>query len=108
MNTTDRLNALITMLDADPKDAFCLYGIAQEYASRSEHDQAIEYYDRAIGSDPSDAYAYFHKARSLESLGLFDKAKDTLRSGTEVAQENNDTHAVGELQGYLQELSEQS
>lgn len=108
MNTTDRLNSLITLLDADPKDAFCLYGIAQEYASRSEYDKAIEYYDRAIGSDPSDAYAYFHKARSLEALGLFQEATDTLRSGTEVARANNDSHAVGELQGYLQELSAQS
>lgn len=108
MNTTDRLHALITMLDADPEDAFCLYGIAQEYASRGEHDQAIEFYERTIGSNPSDAYAYFHKARSLEALGLVEEATNTLRSGTEVARASNDSHAMSELQSYLQELSSQS
>ena len=108
MNTTDRLQALLKMLESDPHDAFCLYGIAQEYASRNEHENAIVYYDKAMESDPTDAYAYFHKGRSLEALKRIDEATETLRTGLDVARAGNDSHAQSELDGYFQELSTHS
>jgi len=108
MSATDRLQTLLSMLESDPNDAFCLYGIAQEHASRGEDEEALAYYDRAIESDPLSAYAFFHKGRSLERLSRIEEAIQTLRSGMEAARAGNDQHALGELQGYLQELGEQS
>lgn len=106
MDATDRLQALLSMLESDPEDAFCLYGIAQEYATRGEHAQAIEFYDRAIASDPTDAYAFFHKGRSLQALQRNKDATETLTAGLQVARTQGDLHAESELQGYLQELAE--
>ena len=40
MPTDERLQSLLKMLEAEPNDAFCLYGVAQEYAGREDHAQA--------------------------------------------------------------------
>ena len=35
---SDRLAQLMRMLETDPSDAFCLYGIAQEHAKAGRHE----------------------------------------------------------------------
>ena len=108
MTATDRLQTLLSILESDPNDAFCLYGIAQEYSTRGDDENALIYYDRAIESDPNDAYSYFHKGRSLQRLNRIEEAIDTLKAGITAARNQNDHHAISELDGYLQELSTQS
>jgi tetratricopeptide (TPR) repeat protein len=101
----DRLQALLAMLEREPGDAFCLYGIAQEHARAGRHPQALEWFDRAIAADPDGAYAYFHKARSLEELDRVPEAVATLRTGLEAARRARDGHAASELAGYLDQLT---
>ena len=50
MPTDDRLQSLLKMLEAEPDDAFCLYGVAQEYAGRDDHAQAESFYLKAIAA----------------------------------------------------------
>ena len=102
---TDRIAQLEKLLDADPKDTFCLYGLAQEHANKGEMDQAIEYYDRTIEVDPDYCYAYFHKAKCLEAADREDAAIETLRTGLERAETVGDQKAAGEIAGYLDALS---
>jgi tetratricopeptide (TPR) repeat protein len=51
------------MLEAEPNDPFCLYGLAQEYAKQGDLDQAVDMYERTIEADPAYCYAYYHFAR---------------------------------------------
>jgi tetratricopeptide (TPR) repeat protein len=100
-----RLESLLQMLETDPADAFCLYGVAQEHAGAGRHDEATAWYRRAIEADPSHAYARFHLARSLERLGRLEEAMSTLREGLQVARTSGDTKAANEIAGYLDELT---
>jgi tetratricopeptide (TPR) repeat protein len=100
-----RLDQLEKLLKIDPNDAFVLYGIAHEHANLGAHDRAIEFYDRCLAVDPSYCYAYYHKARSLESSGRSDDAAVVIRAGIEASKKAGDAHAVSELQGLLSHLS---
>ena len=104
MPESDRLNRLLKMLDAEPGDAFCLYGIAQEHAKADEHDVALGWYDRAIAADPDDGYLHFHKARSLESLDRMAEAIDAVDAGLAAARRGGDAHALSELEALRMEL----
>ena len=101
----DRLAALLAMLEKEPGDAFCLYGIAQEHAARGAHAEAIAWFDRTIAAEPTHGYAFFHKARSLEALERITEAVAVLRAGIEAARTAGDRHAVSELTGFLDELT---
>ena len=93
------------MLEAEPKDAFCLYSMGQEHAKQGAFLEAVQWYDRTLEADPDYCYAYFHKARSLEELGRIDEAGAALRAGIERARAAGDRHALSELSGYLDQLT---
>jgi len=101
----DRLSKLLALHAADPADAFCLYGIAQEHARAGRHGEALEWYDRTLAADPAYCYAYYHKARSLEDLGRALDACATLRAGLDAARRAGDGHALSELNAYLDQLT---
>ena len=102
---SDRLTQLKSLLEADPNDPFCLYGLAQEYAKAGDHAQAIEFYDRTIAADKTYCYAWFHKARSQEALDQMDEAASTLREGLDAAKACGDAQAIGEISGYLDSIT---
>lgn len=100
------IDQLLRALDADPADAFLLYGIAMEHAKLGDHEPALDYFRRAIEADPANAYHHYHMARSLKALGRGDDARATLEAGLTQARTHNDLKAVGELTEYLQRLNE--
>ncbi len=98
---TERMDQLKKLLADDPDDAFCRYGLAQEYAKAGDHGAAIEWFDKTIDVDPAYCYAYFHKARSQEQLDDIAGATETLRVGLDEAKKKGDTHAASEIAAYL-------
>lgn len=100
-----RLNKLLTLLEADTEDAFCLYGIAQEYAKIGRHEDALEYFDRTIQSNADELYAYYHKARVLGSIGRVDEARVVIDSGLVRARAIGEAHAESELNELRDSLS---
>lgn len=105
MGTPDRLESLLRMLEQDPHDAFCLYGVAQEHASAGRAEEATTWFRKAIAADPTHAYARFHLARALEQLGRVDEATAALREGLQAARAAGDSKAMNEIAGYLDELT---
>jgi tetratricopeptide (TPR) repeat protein len=103
---TQRIEQLRKLLQSDPNDAFCLYGLALEHAKLGEHDKAIEHFDLAIAADPNSCYAYFHKAKSLEQQGDIAAARYTLAPGLAKAKAIGDQHAMSEISAYLFELED--
>ncbi len=98
------LEQLHKLLAADPADAFVLYAIAQEHGNRGEHDKALQFYDRAIGANPGDAYAYFHKAKVLGTVGRTVEQVAALEAGLAAAKRSGDAKAFGELRAALDDL----
>lgn len=101
---SNRIAQLQAILQAEPRDAFCLYGLAMEFSKSGRFDEAIEYYDRTLAVDPTYCYAYFHKARCQEEAGLVEAARETLRVGLIRARAIGDAKASSELAGYLDQL----
>ncbi|HVU62586.1 MAG TPA: tetratricopeptide repeat protein [Phycisphaerales bacterium] len=103
-----RLDKLLRMLEAEPEDAFTLYGVAQEYAKRGQDGdvgRAVEFYDRCIAADPSYCYAYYHKGRVQADAGETKAAVATLREGVAAARKAADGKALGELTSLLDSLT---
>jgi superkiller protein 3 len=105
MQAPARLDALLKLLQQDPNDAFCLYGVAQEHAKADRLDEAVAWYRRTMQADPNHAYARFHMAKALERLGRLPDAVATLQEGLRVARAAGDAKAANELAGYLDELT---
>ncbi|MCA9304376.1 MAG: tetratricopeptide repeat protein [Phycisphaerales bacterium] len=98
MPSIAQLEKLLTL---EPDDAFLLYGLAQEHAKLGDHQKAIEYFDKTLAADPDYVYAYYHKARSLESLNQIDDAKSCLQIGLETAKRVGDAKGTSEISGFL-------
>jgi len=99
-----RLAQLEKLHAAEPGDADVLYMLAQEHAKERRWNEAVAWYDRCLAADPAYHYAYFHKARALESAERLDEALATLRVGLARARSAGDAKAAGELASYLDQL----
>lgn len=105
MTAPSRLESLMRLLEKDPSDAFCLYGVAQEHASAGRLEEAVAWFHRTIAADPTHAYARFHLAKALERAGDLPAAVSALQEGLRVARASGDAKAANELAGYLDELT---
>jgi len=101
----DRIAQLEKMLAAEPQDTFVLYSLGQEHAKAGRHEEAIGFYERCIAADPSEHYAYFHMARSLEAEGEEERAVEVLTAGLARAQADGNDKASGELDAYRSQLA---
>ena len=101
---SDRLSSLLKMLEQDPDDSFLSYGIALEHISADNYIEAEKYLSSIIKKDPDYIPAYMQLAQVYENLNLIEKAKNIYRDGIEIAQNNNDSHAAEEMEGFLNEL----
>lgn len=101
---SQRLAKLETFFAAEPSDSFVLYALAQEHAKLGQLATAIQWYDRCLEVDPASCYAYFHKAQVQITLGDQSGAKATLTLGVAAATKAQDSKALGEIRGLLDEL----
>ncbi|MSR44749.1 MAG: hypothetical protein EXS15_05235 [Phycisphaerales bacterium] len=100
-----RIELLQKMLAEDPLDAFCRYGMAQEYLKAGDTTAAIAWFDKTIEVDIDYCYAYYHKARALQQANRVDEACECLRAGLDRARSAGDSHAMNEINSFLDELT---
>jgi len=101
----DRLASLMAMLEGDPADAFCLYGVAQEHAKADRLDEAVRWFERLLQVEPTHTYGHFHLAKVLERSGRLGDATEVLRRGLSAARATGDAKAANEIAGYLDEIT---
>ncbi len=89
---------ILELLKSEPNDTFLLYGLAMAYATDGDPAKAVETFDRVLANDPDYAAAYYHKAKSLISLGRGAEAKTVLAAGIPVAMKKGDAKTVREMQ----------
>lgn len=99
-----RLEQLLQFHQADPKDPFCTYGIAMEYAKQGQLGQAIEWLDKTLVIDARYCYAYYHKAHLQAEQGNIVAAREVLGRGMAIAQQTGDGHAYNEMAELLASL----
>jgi len=100
----DRISTLNEILVQDPNNAFARYGLAMEYANSGQTELALEQFRKLLSSNPDYPAGYFMAAQTLVKVNRTDEARTMLESGIAAAQRKGDSHAVGEMQGMLDEL----
>jgi tetratricopeptide (TPR) repeat protein len=93
------------MLRAEPDDPELRYFLAMEYASMGQNDQAVRQFTDLMQLRPDYVPAYLQAGQLLARLGREDEARTVFQRGLARAEEKGDTHAAGELAGFLEGLS---
>jgi predicted Zn-dependent protease len=100
----DKIEGLKEILALDPKNSFARYGIAMELAGRGETAAAVAEFDTLLVNDPDYTAGYFMAAQTLAAAGRAPEAIERLKSGIGCAARSGNRHALGEMQGMLDEL----
>ncbi len=93
-----RIQKLKAFLKEDPEDPFLIYALANEYA----HDkpaEALKYYRQLLQAHENYTATYYHAANLLAETGSRQEAEQVFLKGLEVCKQQQDTHALRELQG---------
>jgi tetratricopeptide (TPR) repeat protein len=98
---TDRLQKLLAFHEAEPRDDFATYAIAQEHIKAGDTEEALRWIEKTLQIQPDHAYAYYQKASVLSESGRADLARTAVESGLEAARRSGDSKAAGELNELL-------
>ena len=96
-----RIDALNSLIERNPADAFARYALAMEYVQAGRDVDAVREFHEIQRVKPDYAPAYFHAGQALERLDRTDEARDSYRKGIEVTARSGDKHTQSELQAAL-------
>ena len=99
-----RISALKEMLQADPDDAFALYGLALEYKVSGDLEAALPLLTKAAGLPEPQVYTYYQLGEVLIGLGELEDAEVALKDGLERAHALSDAKATNELAALLDSI----
>jgi tetratricopeptide (TPR) repeat protein len=99
-----RLAQLEKLHAADESDADVMYMLAHEHAKSGQVAEAVEWYDRCLARDPDYVYAYYHKARALQTADDVGSALETARAGLARSRQIAHAKAQNELAALIDEL----
>lgn len=102
----NRLNQLLTFLEAQPNEPFLLFAIAKEYEGLNDRQKALEYYNLLRGTTPQYVGLYYHLGKLYERLDNPERALEAYRTGMIVAKQEKDMHAYNELVGAKMAISD--
>jgi len=100
---TTRLEQLHEFLNDDPNDPFNIYALALEY-QKSDVQRSKAFFDQLLNEHPEYVPTYYHAANLYLGMGLPLEAVAILEKGIDVARRKNESKAVRELQGVLDEV----
>lgn len=92
------------MLETEPNDIFLRYALAMEFDSEGQADKSLEIYKQLMQDETPHVPSYFRVAQILAGNGETDESRKVLREGIEIARNQGDFHAAGEMSELLQEL----
>ena len=92
------------MLAEDPGDPFLRYGLAMDYAGAGENEQAWRRFEQMFALTPEYVPAYLQAGQLLVRMGKPAEAAEVFRHGIEVARQQHDEHAAGEMEAFLQQI----
>lgn len=94
------------MLIAEPEDRLLRYCLAVEMQADGENASALAKFDELCQETPPHVPAYFRRAQLLVQLERIAEARSVLREGIEIARQQGDLHAAGEMSDLLADLGQ--
>lgn len=101
MSTGTRREKIEQMLEQQPDDVFLLYGLAMEYVREGDEEEGIRRLQRVTEVDPDYHSAYFQGGQILARQGESEQAREWVSKGIEAARRKGNSHAAGEMEGFL-------
>jgi len=105
MPEPSRLQLLSEFLEHNPGDAFARYGLAMEYSKAGQTEPALAEFRKLLELHPDYTNGYFMAAQLLERNRRTDEARQMLERGMEAARRTGNKHALSEMSGMLDEIS---
>jgi hypothetical protein len=99
-----RRQKIEAMLVDEPADVFLRYSLALELDKEENHDRSLELLAILAHETPPYVPAFFMSAQQLARLNRVNEARAMLREGIEVARQQGDAHAAGEMGEFLASL----
>ena len=104
MTAKTRKEQIQEMLADEPNDPFLRYGLAMEYISEGDDEQAVKHFRDLLRVAPEYVAAYQQAGQTLHRLGRDAEAGELLRLGMQTALKQNNEHAAAEMQELLASL----
>lgn len=92
----DRIHQLMQFMEDEPTDPFNVYALAMEFMS-GQPEQARIYFDQLLTEHPDYLPTYYHAAALYAELDERDKAAELYEKGIALAQAQNNTKTLQEL-----------
>ncbi len=92
------------MLKDEPEDQFLRYSLACEFDNEDRSDESLAIFRGLIADKPPHVHAFFRGAQLLVKLDQIADARTMLRDGIEIARQQNEMHAAGEMGELLASL----
>jgi cytochrome c-type biogenesis protein CcmH/NrfG len=104
MAAKTRRQQLEAMIADDPDDALSRYFLAMDYLGAGENDEARQRFEEMFALTPEYVPAYVQAGQLLVRMGRPAEAAVVFRHGIETARKQNDEHAAGEMEAFLQQI----
>jgi tetratricopeptide (TPR) repeat protein len=92
------------MLRAEPQDHFLRYGLAAEYDNEGRFEESLVLFRGLMADQPPHVPSFLRSAQLLVKLDRIAEARAVLREGIEIARQQGETHAAGEMGELLASL----
>jgi hypothetical protein len=92
------------MLKLEPKDQFLRYSLACEYDNEDRTDESLALFGDLMVDQPPHVHSFLRGAQLLVKLDRIAEARSALRDGIEVARQQGELHAAGEMGELLASL----
>ncbi len=104
MTMPTRREKIEAMLQDEPQDQFLRYSLACEYDNEERTGESLSLLEGLMADSPPHVHAFLRGAQLLVKLDRIADARTTLRTGIEVARQQNELHAAGEMGELLASL----
>jgi hypothetical protein len=94
---TSRREKIEAMLRDEPADQFLRYSLACEYDNEARFEDSLRLFQGLMADATPHVHAFFRGAQLLVKLDRVDEARALLRDGIEIARQQSELHAAGEM-----------
>ncbi len=101
---SNRIEAILSMLERTPDDVFLNYSLAMEYASVGDYDKAAATFKRCVELDEEYLPAYVEGGKCLRSGGNLDDAREIFTAALKLAESKGEAHIRDYIRQQLEGL----
>ncbi len=101
---SSRREKIEAMLREEPEDQFLRYSLACEFDNEERSDESLGLLRSLMTDQPPHVHSFLRGAQLLVKLDRIDEARAALRDGIEIARQQGELHAAGEMGELLASL----